>query len=147
MDAKKTSDKQPKKIKFIEPTDSTLTLFAICSTENGYRLSWLLNNSSLSLSLQRLELNNDNFPEFICRLDIFSEEESNGAVLLPNAIEPSKFIAPKYKKFDYLLAVRHPLSEQEIASFETAIKRIPGVITGTIISSIDKKTLELVNLF
>ena len=94
MGAKKPVSKSLQKVKLVEQPNHTLTLFAICTTENGYRLSWLL-NSALSLNLQRQELNFEELPPVISKLDIFAEAQNNGAILLPNKLEPSKFITSK----------------------------------------------------
>lgn len=139
----KSSAKPLQKVKLVEPPSGTLILFAICSTENGYRLSWLL-NSTLSLNLQRHKLNDDEFSDFICKLDAFAEAKNNGAILLPNKVEPTKFIAPKYKEFDFLLAIRQT---SDVLALESAVKKTPGIVAAVQVSSLDKKILELVNLF
>ena len=143
MGVRKLSAKPLQKVKLVELPSGTLILFAICSTENGYRLSWLL-NSTLSLNLQRHELNDDEFPDFICKLDVFAEGKNNGAILFPNKIEPTRFIVPKYKEFDFLLAIRQT---SDLLTLESAVKKTPGIVAAVQITSLDKKILELVNLF
>jgi hypothetical protein len=143
MKTRKPSEKPLQKVKLVEYPSDALFLFAVCSTENGYRLSWLL-NSSLSLNLQRHDLDRGEFPEFIYDLDVFAEAKNNGALLLPNKIESTKFIAPKYKAFDYLLAIRQT---SDVITLETAVKKTPGIVTAVQVTSLDKKIIELVNLF
>lgn len=143
MGVRKPSAKPLQKVKLVEPPSGTLILFAICSTENGYRLSWLL-NSILSLNLQRHELNSDEFPALICKLDAFAEAKNSGAILLPNKIEPTKFIATKYKEFDFLLAIRQT---SDVLALESALKKTPGIVAVVQVTSLDKKILGLVNLF
>jgi hypothetical protein len=143
MEIRIPSAKPLQKIKLVESPSSTLILFAICSTENGYRLSWLL-NSTLSINLQRSELNSNEYPDFICRLDAFTEAKPNGAILLPNKIEPTKYIAPKYKEFDYLLAIQETL---DVFFLESVIKKTPGIVTSVQVTSPNKKILDLINLF
>ncbi|WP_320051917.1 IPExxxVDY family protein [uncultured Acetobacteroides sp.] len=143
MRARKLPVKPLQKVKLADLPSSTLILFAICSTENGYRLSWLL-NSILSLNLQRHELNSNEFPDFICKFDAFTEEKNNGAILLPNKIDPTSFIAPKYKEFDFLLAIRQ---NSDVLSLESAIKKTSGVVAAVQITNLNKMILDLVNLF
>lgn len=99
---------------------------------------------SLSLNLQRHELTSDELTVYISLIDVFLEEKNNGALLLPNRVEPTKLIAPKYKEFDYLLAIRQPIDVQTV---ESAIKRTPGVVATVQVIFPDKKILDLVNLF
>ena len=143
MGIRKPIVKPLQKVKLIETPCNQLSLFAICSSENGYRLSWLL-NTSLSLNLQRHKQTNDELPAHISLLDAFSEEKNNGALLLSNKMEPTKHICQKYKEFDYLLAFRQPI---DVQSFELTIKRTPGVVAAIQVTHLDKKILDLVNLF
>ncbi|TCN63858.1 IPExxxVDY family protein [Acetobacteroides hydrogenigenes] len=146
MGAKKPVSKSLQKVKLVEQPNHTLTLFAICTTENGYRLSWLL-NSALSLNLQRQELNFEELPPVISKLDIFAEAQNNGAILLPNKLEPSKFITSKHKQFDYLLVLHQQLTDKDITLIESTLKKIPGIVATIQITELEKKIVEFVNLF
>jgi hypothetical protein len=146
MAVKRQVSKPMQRVKLIEQNSTPLALFAICSTENGYRLSWLL-NIALSINLQRCELSCDEFPDDICKFDAFVETQAYGGVLITNKIAPTKFISSSYKKFDYLFCIRHSISDADIIAIETTIKHISGVITLVKITNPDKKVIELLNLF
>lgn len=143
---KRQVSKSSQKIKLIEPVNTPLALFAICSTENGYRLSWLL-NTALSINLQLRELSCNEFSDDICKLDAFVEAEIYGSILIPNKIDQAKFISTSHKKFDYLFSIRHSASDANIIAIETTIKHLAGVITAVKIPNPDKKVIELLSLF
>ena len=140
--AKKTSQK----VKLTDTASSTFAVFAICSSENGYRLSWLL-NSSLGLDMQSLSHNSPELPEELSKLDIYAENDPEGAILIPNKFESNKLLSAAHKQFDYIFVVRHPLNQDQYKSLESKIKKTEGIITLVQIPNPDKKVADILNLF
>ena len=90
--------------------ESTFFVAAINSTEDDYRLAWLLNNL-LKIGLVRTEhitpLSNQNFP-------VFFYHDEVGAIsytLVANKTSGT-YLAPQLKNIDYLFKISGTLTEE-----------------------------------
>lgn len=135
------------KIKLHEAPQEPFLIFAICSTENCYRLSWLI-NTSLSINLQRLSWGNIEPPVELEEADVYLDDRAAELhLLLPNKLDAGKLLLPKLKQFDFLYAIRGGRMVDEGPEIFSKIKRTPGIIAVVEVDALPKTVQQLLSQF
>lgn len=144
MAIKRTGISGTKKVKLIETPHEPVCWFALCSAENSYRLSWLLNQA---FGLQ-FNLNIREFSD--CSLysdDIYINTKGYSLLISANRMKDDKFILPKYKKFDFILALSIGNTDVSSADFASKLRKVDGVIAVAEVELPTSLAQNLLNLF
>lgn len=144
MAGKNAETKIIRKIKLTDSPSDPVTLVAICSSENEFRLSWLL-NAELSTNFSRY-VSNSTDSSSLSEVDIYLSPDPNWAILLSNKQENGGLLLPKHKKFDFILGLKS-VDEEQIKALVAKIRKVPGVITAILVEDQSKAVQNLLSLF
>lgn len=144
MAGKNAETKIIRKIKLTDSPSDPVTLVAICSSENEFRLSWLL-NAELSTNFSRY-VSNSTDSSSLSEVDIYLSPDPNWAILLSNKLENGGLLLPKHKKFDFILGLKC-VDEEQIKALVAKIRKVPGVITAILVEDQSKAVQNLLSLF
>lgn len=146
MAPKHAESKPPRKVKLEDAAHDPVTLLAICSSENEYRLSWLL-NAELAARFSRYDQPYSDSSSYQEVADIYLTLEPFIAILIANKQGAGSYLLPKQKRFDYIFGIKGDISEEEIKLMLTKIRKIPGVITAIVVEEKVKAVQNLLSLF
>lgn len=145
MAGKNVETKNIRKVKLTDSPSDPVTLIAICSSENEFRLSWLL-NAELSTNFSRHDSHSvDRL--FLSEGDIYLSPDPNWAILLANKAENGGYLLPKQKKFDFILGLKKSVEEEQVRALVAKIRKVPGVITAILVEDPSKAVQNLLSLF
>lgn len=136
------SKKVTYKVKANEPS---LFVVAINTTEDDYRLAWLL-NSSLKINLARAEhlapTSNQSFPTFFYMDDVGGISYT----LAANKIE-GMYLSPQLKNVDYLFKISGTLTESLKLELLSKIRLISEITACILIKTDSTPLLDFLNNF